>query len=90
MTIDTLSPEIQQLWLGRLQTEIGVQASNVLLYQTIIDDLNKRIETDSALIETLRNRVKEAEAVNVELKAFIKEKNLDKKAGNQHHGKNAD
>ena len=67
-----LRPELQSAWLGEMQRELGVNASNLMLKDLVIADLEQRVETDAALIEALKKRALDAEGANVELKVMIR------------------
>ena len=66
MTID-----INNLWLGRMQQEIGVLSSNVMLLTLQCDALRTQAQLDAELIEALKRRCQAAEQDNQALKAQI-------------------
>jgi hypothetical protein len=61
----------QELWLGRMQNELGVLTSNLMLLEIQRDKLAAKVIADAELIEALKNRIKIAEEANTELKAVI-------------------
>ncbi|WP_345815299.1 hypothetical protein AAGS40_23305 [Paraburkholderia sp. PREW-6R] len=62
-----METSIDSAWLGRMQTELGVLSSNVMLLELQRDQMAKQITQDAALIDALKRRVKEAEAARTEL-----------------------
>ena len=63
--------QIQSQWLGRMQQEIGVLQTNLMLLQLERDALATKISDAAALIEALKTRCKAAEEANVDLKAQL-------------------
>lgn len=59
--------DINSAWLGRMQTELGVLSSNVMLLEIQRDQMAEKIAADAALIDALKKRVQVAEAARDEL-----------------------
>lgn len=64
-----MTNDINNLWLGRIQQEIGVLSSNVMLLTLQCDALRTQAQLDAELIEALKRRCQVAEQDNLTLKA---------------------
>ncbi len=62
---------LQNQWLGRMQQEIGVLHTNLMLAHLERDSLAAKIAEDACLIEALKARCLAAETANVDLKARL-------------------
>ncbi len=49
--------DIQSRWLGRMQTEIGVLSTNLMLVEIQRDALAAKVAADAELIQALKARV---------------------------------
>ncbi len=63
--------DIQSRWLGRMQTEIGVLSTNLMLVEIQRDALAAKVAADAELIEALKARAQAAEDASRELKARL-------------------
>ncbi len=66
--------DIQSRWLGRMQTEIGVLSTNLMLVEIQRDALAAKVAADAELIQALKARVQGAEEANRELRQQIQPK----------------
>lgn len=64
--------DINSLWLGRMQTELGTLQSNVMLLEIRCDQLQQKATEDAALIEALKTRVRTAESARAELASQVR------------------
>ena len=64
--------DIQSRWLGRMQQEIGVLHTNIMLLEIQRDALVAKSTADGELIEALKARCPAAEDANKELKAQLR------------------
>lgn len=69
--VNNMNADINNLWLGRLQQELGVLSSNVMLLTLQRDALQEQIQTKAQLIEALKVRCSAAEQANAELREQI-------------------
>lgn len=76
--------DIQSRWLGRMQTEIGVLSTNLMLVQIQRDALAAKVAADAELIEALKARCQAAEDANRELKAQFQPEVKARKARGAH------
>ena len=67
-----MTDDIQSRWLGRMQTEIGVLSTNLMLVEIQRDALAAKVAADAELIEALKARAQTAEDANRELKARLR------------------
>jgi multidrug efflux pump subunit AcrA (membrane-fusion protein) len=59
---------IQTQWLGRMQQEIGVLQTNLMLVNLQRDALLQKTQENTALIDALKIRCQSAEDANAQLK----------------------
>jgi len=64
--------DIQSRWLGRMQTEIGVLSTNLMLVEIQRDALAAKVAADAELIEALKARAQAAEDASRELKVRLR------------------
>ena len=69
-----MTDDIQSRWLGRMQSEIGVLATNLMLAEIQRDALAAKVAADAELIEALKARIQAAEDANRELRQQIQPK----------------
>jgi len=73
---------LNMLWLGRLQTELGVHASNAMLFEIQRDQLLQKDAENVALIDALKKRLQTAESDNATLRDQVRAKKVVKNAKN--------
>lgn len=66
-----MNVDVNDLWLGRMQQELGVLSSNVMLLTLQRDSLSVKVAQDAELIEALKNRCQQAESANEDLRVQI-------------------
>ena len=66
-----MTDDLQSRWLGRMQSEIGVLATNLMLAEIQRDALAAKVAADAELIEALKARIQAAEDANRELRQQI-------------------
>ena len=66
-----MTNDVNDLWLGRMQQELGVLSSNLMLVNLQRDALENKVLADAELIQALKARCQQAEQANAELKAQI-------------------
>lgn len=72
MTHPEIQTNIQSQWLGRMQQEIGVLQTNVMLLNLQQDALRAQTHADAQLIEALKARCQNAEQANAELREQLR------------------
>ena len=78
------SDDLQSQWLGRMQQEIGVLHTNLMLAHLERDALTAKIAADACLIEALKARCTAAEEANTDLKAELQPKTHARKRRGPH------
>ena len=66
-----MTPDVNDLWLGKMQQEIGVLTTNVMLLSLQRDALQSKTVADAQLIDALKSRCHAAECANEQLKAQL-------------------
>ena len=66
-----MNPDVNDLWLGKMQQEIGVLTTNVMLLSLQCDALQRKTVTDAQLIDALKSRCHAAECANEQLKTQL-------------------
>jgi len=66
-----MTNDVNDLWLGRMQQELGVLSSNLMLVNLQRDALENKVLDDAELIQALKARCQQVEQANAELKAQI-------------------
>jgi hypothetical protein len=66
-----MTSDVNDLWLGKMQQEIGVLTTNVMLLSLQRDALQSKTVADAQLIDALKSRCHAAECANEQLKAQL-------------------
>jgi hypothetical protein len=66
-----MNVDVNDQWLGRMQQELGVLSSNVMLLNLQRDALAAKVALDAELIDALKKRCLVAESANEELRAQL-------------------
>ena len=63
--------DVNDLWLGRMQQELGVLSSNLMLVTLQRNALQAKLVQEAELIEALKARCQSAETANETLRALL-------------------
>ena len=63
-----IGTELQSAWLGAMQQELGVNASNLMLKDLVIAALEARVAAQEAAISSLTDKLRAAEMGREELR----------------------
>ena len=66
-----MTHDVNDVWLGKMQQDIGVLTTNVMLLSLQRDALQSKTMADAQLIDSLKSRCHAAECANEQLKAQI-------------------